>query len=353
MMQNRSLEEIASFVRDLGSECTCLVLHNNMLISGSKDGKIVSWDVENGYEKWQCKVDGPISDIGISDRVYFTASAELHAMKIETGELEWTVDIGGSSDLIKIDNDSIWVTSSLYEIEVQDYTETTLLKFDKNSKLIKKILFEEKPWFMGISSNDLVLGIGRPRCGYLFVDSDYVLSHRRNERDSPVTMGIETELSLLLGHSNGMITEIKDGKIDTIQFEEFPISSILKNEHYLCIGNDNGTIISSKDWERNFTKKIDCLIRINGSIWLTNTDSKNNIYILDEDSGDTKYKINHDSRIRLIKYINGKVALSDQKGKVMLLEEDVVFRRLNEVSEIVQDQEKRDLLKQRLRALRK
>ena len=34
MMQNRSLEEIASFVRDLGSECTCLVLHNNMLISG-------------------------------------------------------------------------------------------------------------------------------------------------------------------------------------------------------------------------------------------------------------------------------------------------------------------------------
>ena len=37
----------------------------------------------------------------------------------------------------------------------------------------------------------------------------------------------------------------------------------------------------------------------------------------------------------------------------MLLEEDVVFRRLNEVSEIVQDQEKRDLLKKRLRALRK
>ena len=55
----------------------------------------------------------------------------------------------------------------------------------------------------------------------------------------------------------------------------------------------------------------------------------------------------------LIKYINGKIALSDQKGKVILLEEDVVFRRLNEVSEIVQDQEKRDLLKKRLRALRK
>ena len=352
-MKNRSLEEIASFVRDLGSECTCLVIHKNMLISGSKDGRIVSWDIDNGHEKWQCKVDGPISDIGISDRIYFTASAELHAMKIETGELEWTVDIGGSSDLIKIDNDSIWVTSSLYEIEVQDYTETTLLKFDRNSKLIKKIIFEEKPWFIGMSSNDLVLGIGRPRCGCLFVNSDYVLSHKKIEGNSPITMGIETELGFLLGHSNGMVTEIKDGVMDIIQFEEYPISSVLKNEHYLCVGNDNGTIISSKDWERNFVGKIDCLIKIDSPIWASNTANENNIYVLDEDNGNTKYKINHDSRVRLIKYINGKIALSDQKGKVILLEEDVVFRRLNEVSEIVQDQEKRDLLKKRLRALRK
>ena len=37
----------------------------------------------------------------------------------------------------------------------------------------------------------------------------------------------------------------------------------------------------------------------------------------------------------------------------MLLEPDVVFRRLEEVSEMMQDQEKRDLLKKRLRELRK
>ena len=353
MMQNRSLEEIASFVRDLGSECTCLVLHNNMLISGSKEGRIASWNIENGHEEWQCDVDGPISDMEISDRIYFTASAELHAMKIETGEIEWTVDIGGSSDFIKIDNDSIWVTSSLYEIEVQDYTETTLLKFDKNSKLIKKITFEEKPWFIGLSDNNLALGIGRPRCGCLFVDSDYVLSHKEIKDNSPITMGIETELGLLLGHSNGTITEINNGEINIMRFEEYPISSILRNNHYRCVGNDNGTIISSKNWERNFVKKIDCLIKIENSIWASTTTNKNNIYILDEDNGDTKYKIYHDSRVRLIRYINGKIALSDEKGKVMLLEPDVVFRRLEEVSEMMQDQEKRDLLKKRLRELRK
>ena len=61
---------------------------------------------------------------------------------------KWTKDIGGSSDLIEVDKDSIWVTSSLYELDVEDYTETTLFEFNKNSKIIKSINFEEKPWFM-------------------------------------------------------------------------------------------------------------------------------------------------------------------------------------------------------------
>ena len=54
-----------------------------------------------------------------------------------------------------------------------------------------------------------------------------------------------------------------------------------------------------------------------------------------------------------MKSLNGKIALSDENGKVIFLEEEIVYRRLNQDKEIPQDQEKRDLLKKRLRALRK
>ena len=74
--------------------------------------------------------------------------------------------------LIEIDEDIIFVTSSLYEIEIQDYTESTLFKFNKKGELIKSINFEEKPWFMKKHNGKIVLGIGRPRCGFLTIDNE-------------------------------------------------------------------------------------------------------------------------------------------------------------------------------------
>ena len=76
------------------------------------------------------------------------------------------------------------------------------------------------------------------------------------------------------------------------------------------------------------------------------------IYLLDKSDGEIKYQITHDSRIRLMKNIGSRIALSDQNGKVMLFEEEILFRRLGEMEENSDDQEKRDLLKKRLRALR-
>jgi outer membrane protein assembly factor BamB len=352
-MQSHRLEELASFVRDLGSECTALVIHSNTLIAGSKNGRIVAWDIGNGHEKWALQVNGPVSDIGISDRIYVTASAELHAIEIEHGILEWTKDIGGSSDLIKVDNDSIFVTSSLYEIEMEDYTETTLFKFDKNAELIHSMCFEEKPWFMVMQEQKLILGIGRPRCGYLVINRDYEIKHKKIKDNSPITLGVETKSGFLLGHSNGTITEIKDGQINIIQFEDAPITSISTNNDDWCIGNDQGEVMSSNNWERNLVGRIDCLVGLKNLILAATTTNKNSIYLLNENNGETKYLINHDSRIRLMKNMKGKVAVSDQNGKIILLEEEILFRRLNEIKDISQDQGKRDLLKKRLRALRK
>lgn len=50
--------------------------------------------------------------------------------------------------------------------------------------------------------------------------------------------------------------------------------------------------------------------------------------------------------------MEGKIAVSDQNGKVMLFEDKLLSRRLGEIKETSDDQDKRDLLKKRLRALR-
>ena len=352
-MLSHRLEELASFVRDLGSECTCLIIHGDILIAGSKNGKIVSWNIKDGHEIWSLEVDGPISDIEVSDLIYLTASAELHAIEIENGSLKWTQDIGGSSDLIKVDKESIWVTSSLYEIEVQDYTETTLFKFDKNSKLIKSIVFEERPWFMAIEGNDLILGIGRPRCGYLIVNSNNEINHEEISGDSPITLGIKTKSGFLLGHSNGTMTEIKNKNEQIIKLENSPITSIIGSDDFWCLGDNKGAILSSNNWKKNISNRIDCLIEVNNLIWAAAFNNENRIYLLDRNNGDTKYIVTHDSRIRLMKHIHGKIAISDENGKIILLEEEIVFRRLGEIKETSQNQEKRDLLKKRLRELRK
>ena len=101
-MQIRPIEDLASFVRDLGSECTTLNMGDNFLLTGSKIGRITLWDTNTGQEKWTTEVEGPISDLGIDERIYLTASAELHAIDKENGAIEWSVDIGGSSDMIEI-----------------------------------------------------------------------------------------------------------------------------------------------------------------------------------------------------------------------------------------------------------
>ena len=56
-MQIRPIEDLASFVRDLGSECTTLNMGDNFLLAGSKIGRITLWDTNTGQEKWTTEVE--------------------------------------------------------------------------------------------------------------------------------------------------------------------------------------------------------------------------------------------------------------------------------------------------------
>jgi len=155
-----------------------------------------------------------------------------------------------------------------------------------------------------------------------------------------------------LGHSNGSITEINDNQVNVIQFEKSPITAVISKENNWCVGNSNGTIMSSNGWKKGFVGIIDCLLDVGNFIWASLSNSENNIYLLNRNDGEIQYQIIHDSRIRLMSNTDDKIAVSDQNGKIMLFEEKILSRRLGEIKEDSDDQLKRDLLKKRLRALR-
>ena len=50
-MQMRPIEDLASFVRDLDSECTTLNINQNYLVAGSKLGRIKLWEINTGTSK--------------------------------------------------------------------------------------------------------------------------------------------------------------------------------------------------------------------------------------------------------------------------------------------------------------
>ena len=351
-MQMCPIEDLASFVRDLGSECTTLNIGHNYLVAGSKTGRIILWNTNTGQEGWNVEVEGPISDLEIDEKIYVTASAELHAIDKENGVLEWSVDIEGSSDLIEIDEDKIFVTSSLYEIEVQDYTETTFFAFDKNGQLLGSVNFEEKPWFMKKQNQNIILGIGRPRCGILTIDDKYNISHSRTDGNSPVNMGIKTNKRFLLGHSDGTITEINDSGRKYIQCGNDSITAISSKDISWQAGDKNGNLFSSDGWSKKLGDRINCIVETKNHIWVSVTSKNNVVYLLDKGGGSIKHQFSHDNKIQLMKLLDNNLAISDEEGKVMFFDTKTLDKRIGIKSVISEDLERRNLLKKRLRALR-
>ena len=124
-MTVRSLESVSSFERGLGSACTALRFGEGNLLAGSQEGALVCWSVDSGDELWRVEVDGPISDLALEgDRVYVAASSDLHVIDVGSGEVVWSHALEGASDYVRVYEGVIWASSSVYEIEISDYTES-------------------------------------------------------------------------------------------------------------------------------------------------------------------------------------------------------------------------------------
>ncbi len=349
-MAERSLEGLASFVRDLGSACSVVRLAKDALLAGSHEGALVCWDAVSGDERWRVELTGPVSDLSLDGgRIYATASASLHAVDAASGELLWSRDLEGASDYVQAWNGVVWATSSVYELEVADFIEATIWRFDDSGEEQERWVLAERPWHLGLHEDGgILLGLGRPRCGYLRIRAGEKPEHFPLGTDSPVTCGAcGSEGRFLLGHADGTISTLGSHEA-TDNLCESLVTAITAGPMGWISGHDDGTIGSLAASHRT-EGSIDSVASLGPDAWASVWNgAQSSITILQE----SLTNLSHDARLRQMHSAENLLALGDDLGKVFLVESEVVTRRLSDKEESTPENFRNSELRARLRMLR-
>ena len=356
-----TLESVSSFERELGSACTVLRIDGDDLLGGSQEGVLACWSVDSGNERWRVEMNGPISDLAMIDgRVYAAASSDLHALDLDTGDIIWSRPLEGASDFVQVGEGIVWAASSVYEIELSDYTESTVRMFDSEGSLQEHWTFSERAWYFGLHDDGgVLLGLGRPRCGLLRIRSGEDTSHRPLEGSSPVTVGVcDSEGRFLIGHSDGRVCVVTDSVDESSEERSSPVRAICNSGQAWFSGHESGEIVSSRGWVDTAPGAVESLTMgpsgSNGSgIWGSRWNGEmSGVTVLEAADGSILLEIGHYHRIRHLQSTDGNIALGDSSGRIHLIEEAFLSRRLKGIVGETDDNERRSQLMERLRRLR-
>ena len=359
-MTVRSLESVSSFERGLGSACTALRFGDGNLLAGSQEGALACWSVDSGDELWRVEVDGPISDLVLEgNRVYAAASSDLHVFDVDDGEIVWSRALEGASDYVRVHDGIVWASSSVYEIEISDYTESTVWMFDSSGSLQQRWTFSERAWHLGLHNDGgVLLGLGRPRCGYLRIRRGEDAEHHDLTSGSPVTIGAcGSDGRFLIGHSDGSVSVLSESGEVPGEVKSTQVRAICSSERNWFSGHHSGEVVSSRGWVVSAPGAVQSLAFGPGAsdgngIWTPRWgDDVSRVAVLDAADGSTALELEHPHRIRHIQSAGEIVALGDSEGRIHLIEKEVLSRRLGTDGDS-DDDERRGQLMARLRQLR-
>ena len=352
-MPGLALTSVSSLRRDLGDECTVLRIHGNRIFAGSREGVLACWMAATGEKVWEASLAGPISSLDFAeDRVYVAESSMVHCVNNDSGEIVWSRELEGSSDYVVVD-DGVWATSSVYEIEIGDYTESTIWRFDGAGELQQRWTIAERCWFIGSDESGLVLGLGRPRCGALRLN-DGELGHLEIPDAGPVTCGTVAGNRILLGHSDGKVSEVDGSDCGSALEGESPVSAVLGVENETIVGLEHGMVVSSAGWSHSSGGAVAALslgpwLSSDRVVWIS---SGHGVSVVHQDGGNPLLELVHECRITESDSNGDIIVLGDSQGAIHLVERDVLSRRLEQETDKSDDDAKKKEMMDRLRGLR-
>ncbi len=375
--------------RQLPSPATAVIIFDDSLIAGDRDGNLVCWQ-QDGDECWRCELSNRVGAMAVSNgRVFVTAGRDVVAIDLASGEVVWTAELDGSSDMVGCNSDSgiVVATSSVYDIEVNDFLESAIWRFTVDGELVRSDILDERPWSLEVRTDGrAMLGIGRPRCGMLRADEEG-LHWSALPSEAPITCGLTDRERTVLGHADGVLTVIEDGIVlDESPFNTQPGSiealACLSNGLLVALRRDKGVAgsgfgggngitraLTSEGnllWEHELPEGVVVENVCEGpkfgdistswtSIW---DGSDGRILIFDSVDGSAIGELLEGSRVNAMASCSPnseKIALALEDGAVLLFEGEMLTRRLQhpgtESGESEGDEDK-SALAQRLRALR-
>ena len=194
-------------IRSLDQAVSSISLDSdNNLIAGGWDGQIKKWD-SDGDLQWVQNLPDRISEIVFHNKKIIVASG-LHivCLNSDSGAVEWQKPLEGSADSLLVKNEQIYATSSVYDIEHNDFLESAIWSFDLLGEHNWVTKIDERPWFILSSEEQVIVGLGRPKSGWAQVLPDGKIVNHSLPTDSPVMCGVKAVTGVLFGHADGTIT---------------------------------------------------------------------------------------------------------------------------------------------------
>lgn len=338
------LLQAAWMVRNLGQPVSSVKIDKNQaIIAGGWDGLLTKWDSE-GDAVWSVQCSDRIESIMcVGDDIFVTSGLDITCVR--NGEIRWSQKLEGSADLLEYHEGEIVSTSSVYDIEHGDFMESGIWRFNLDGELISVTRFDEKPWYIH-SGKELIIGLGRPRCGAIF-DSE----HRVLATNSPVTCGVASDLGVIFGHSDGIISnEVGEelirfqNSIESISFLD-GMAVAMENGDLVFLGKDN-----KKMWDVKGNTVSTHTLGFDNLHWCGRWNGlAGTIEVRDIDG--RRISELETSRPRTSYAIEDRVVFGFENGEVILWEKSLFTRRRD--SNATQEKSYNSNLAAKLRTLRK
>lgn len=377
-----SLEDYAWFVRQMPAAASSVLLGRTRVYAGDWDGNLRAWDSE-GERIWDSEAQDRVERMaGASDAeppfICATAGAEVVSFDAANGELRWRHTLGGSSDLVACTDDGtrILATSSVYELEFNDFIESTCWRFDGDGEVLREDPFDERPWHLLLDGAGLAtMGLGRPRCG-LMQQTDDECEHLQLSPDDPILCGATIDGTTIFGHASGAVSRLgKSGSgLKTLdKGAEESVLSLACDGVIALAGGDDGVVraVAAKGrarkslWSQNVGAAVDeCALGFEvageSSAWVASWDGmRGSLHCLSCGDGSIHMSFEGLPRIRSLTSRADRVAIGLDDGRVILLNEALFNRRITASEETDEDSDnlsdelsRRSALQERLRALR-
>jgi len=365
----RPIEAVAWMERNLNSSVSAVYIDDEKIIGGDWNGMMICWSRE-GDKLWTSDLGDRIVGIRFSQKkgmLWCIAGREAFGIDYSNGAIKWRIECDGSTDLIELDGDErAWLVSSVYDIELNDFIESTISLIDSTGEVVHRHILDERPWtIQPISVGRSVFGLGRPRGGFLELmeEKGELKENHDSNLDSPVLCGSNSK-PFFLGQTNGMVLKINDeDSISTSPFHEFETAIVnLENNGkgvIVCLEDQRIVVINEAGSSFSETKvrgnpEIVKLISGDGHFWAsTSTDSGSILNLINEENG-IVVEIIAESRIRDLSNTKGITVVGLDDGRVIAIEQEMLRRRIEDHQNQANDGDgHRSVMRERLRSLRK